>query len=148
MFIVEFWATFFFQVFLSMLVKVISLDLPLWHRILVLEVLRVNPTTWGAASSFSYKTLIHTSISCFIGSNMQVLHLMFTSLQIDRVFVWRHGLCGLFFKTLTCKLSCSGLYSCFVLALKELITCYSTILTKHWTNSECHGHCQKHYRMS
>ncbi|KAI8555870.1 hypothetical protein RHMOL_Rhmol05G0207500 [Rhododendron molle] len=28
------------EVFLSMLVKVISLDLPLWHRILVLEVLR------------------------------------------------------------------------------------------------------------
>lgn len=29
------------QVFLSMLVKVTSIDLPLWHRILVLEVLRV-----------------------------------------------------------------------------------------------------------
>lgn len=29
------------QVFLSMLVKVTCLDLPLWHRILVLEILRV-----------------------------------------------------------------------------------------------------------
>jgi hypothetical protein len=33
---------FFLQVFLSMLVKVIFLDLPLWHRILVLEILRVT----------------------------------------------------------------------------------------------------------
>lgn len=30
--------------FLSMLVRVIALDLPLWHRILVLEILRVIPT--------------------------------------------------------------------------------------------------------
>ncbi|KAL6528116.1 hypothetical protein OROHE_015066 [Orobanche hederae] len=31
------------EVFLSMLVQVIALDLPLWHRILVLEILRGNP---------------------------------------------------------------------------------------------------------
>nr|GMD46766.1 protein MON2 homolog isoform X1 [Ipomoea batatas] len=31
------------EVFLSMLVRAISLDLPLWHRILVLEILRVTP---------------------------------------------------------------------------------------------------------
>lgn len=30
------------QVFLSMLLKVTFLDLPLWHRILVLEILRVT----------------------------------------------------------------------------------------------------------
>lgn len=30
------------QVFLSMLLKVTFLDLPLWHRILVLEILRVS----------------------------------------------------------------------------------------------------------
>jgi hypothetical protein len=29
------------QVFLNMLVKVTRLDLPLWHQILVLEILRV-----------------------------------------------------------------------------------------------------------
>lgn len=34
------------QVFLSMLVKVTSMDLPLWHQILVLEILRVTSTIW------------------------------------------------------------------------------------------------------
>ncbi|KAG6735514.1 hypothetical protein POTOM_061877 [Populus tomentosa] len=42
------------EVFLSMLVKVTSLDLPLWHRILVLEILRVISTVVVVAYLYPY----------------------------------------------------------------------------------------------
>lgn len=55
------------QVFLSMLVRVIALDLPLWHRILVLEVLRVIPidrTTYSAESCLIFFLLLFRFWSC------------------------------------------------------------------------------------
>lgn len=48
------------QVFLSMLVKVTSIDLPLWHRILVLEVLRVIPIALCESAYTSWFSMLWT----------------------------------------------------------------------------------------
>lgn len=53
----------YLQVFLSMLVKVTFLDLPLWHRILVLEILRVIEhlvSKFSSSLSIATRSLILT----------------------------------------------------------------------------------------
>ena len=49
------------QVFLNMLVKVTRQDLPLWHQILVLEILRVSFLGYNSNSC-----LLMTNIFCYL----------------------------------------------------------------------------------
>lgn len=64
------------QVFLSMLVKVTFLDLPLWHRILVLEILRVTLTLLNISMYFVSNLLFEILSDALVKCKYFVMSLM------------------------------------------------------------------------